>query len=473
MSVDSGPRSHSEIAAPGELLVPPLGVWRYLGFGAEILPRTRSVVSLRLLRALLSIAAAMAPVTAVIGMTISAVHQGNPSEFDAFFARWTGSPDAATILLMGAIGATGLLLILRALVESLLFGAMRDAALETRTRTGIHIRRRFAGYLAVGTLQVGLLTGGMMFLSPVAVKVAQALMADPSSPQVVSFAVGASALASMTLIYLRYVVMLIAAYLTWRPDFVAGSIIAALAVPFREFRLFARFGSLWGGIATSFAVLTVSIAWPLFGLVLRGEWNWVSPVRVLGALCLVVVALAAEALMDTALVAMVGHRLGELDGGEEVLAHARPNATLAQKQERLEPAIRGIFALANESEAARPASIVSFRAILGYEPQWGDRESWVAPDAFRELRAGEEFRSAGGATEVVFGTSRLSVISNPPADSGDDSSITFFSGNWPESGVGEQRFSELGGCAPALLRSAGGAAERRWRAASGPTQRSQ
>jgi hypothetical protein len=255
-----------------------------------------------------------------------------------------------------------------------------------------------------------------MFVAPAATRIVRGIAESPAglSHPVVPIVLFCF---SWIIIAVRFVTMIVPAYLTWRPDFVAGSIFAAIGVPLRNLRTFLSFLGFW---TTTFGLLVFSFAWIALHAIVRfmDDALVLTAVEV-GAIAVVWVCMSIiDHWMDAALVTMIGHRIGMVP--TRAIEENRPSAkTTAGDDHRIERHPRGFFRRHDPHEDADLC--FSFEKLLGYHPVKGDRERWLISKELGEVGVVGTAWSASDALEVSV-TNSSSQIRDGDAPSGDEPS---------------------------------------------------
>lgn len=301
------------------------------------------------------------------------------------------------------------LLAARGVLDAWVLGRWRDQ-LSGRPRRLVTILRRSAvGFSGVALLQLALLSGVSLFIAPVALRltIAASSSADLNLPLVLLLSLSGSAL---TLLIVRLLTMYAAAWVAWRPSFLAGSMVAAFGVPLRDFKGFGSLAAWWGLIQGSAAIGLSLIGLTLISPSLELRLSHTTMFTVVGLLTAFWCAFSAW--MDAAVTAMVGHTIGDfairpLRRANIVFDPAKPKLERTG-QERISRFIEGIYTPANDPDGARPR----FEQLLGYEPVAGDRQRWELPRRLETLLQGEAVSTSGGTSEIRV--MRSQELNKPP-----------------------------------------------------------
>lgn len=383
-------------------IAPALRLSAYLLLGVHGMGRSGAAVGARALRLLVSLGGVVVPPVAgslflwLLAMPVSgrlAVLGERPS-IDALLVTLGDAlgPHIVTVLL--TLGAT--VPLARAAVDVVLFGRLRDAwASGPRS-----LRALFAGFgsfYLLALIQLGLFVGGFLFLSPICELVLRMLVqvdAPTGARAVMVLLVGMLALG---VAWLRYVVMVLAAHLTWRPRFFAATAAAALAAPVVQWRIYLPLGTLWG-LGYGFLLASASFvgAGVVPGLISGGA----LPVRGLILIGLIgTFGFVLATWVDAVLVATVGHRLGDI--GSSKRAAAPLPGRRAQVPIELAPA--GFFEVGEAAAyGVSPPFATTFEAVLGYAPSEDRRAGWTLPPALAGWQPVALDRTAAGSDELVL-----------------------------------------------------------------------
>ena len=398
-------------------VAPALPATAYAILGVHGFGRRRGALGLRVVRALLTgvgpalVAAAGAAFLWLLAMPRSgrlAVLGERPS-VDAVL---TGLADMMghTWLTVAGVAALSIPFV-RGGLDAWIFGRQRDAWVRQARPVGGVMRRTLGPFVLLALVQAGLLIGGCMFLAPL-VEVLLRLLVQPRPAAAATLVLGALALGIVTTLFaLRFVVLVIAAHLAWRPQFVAATLATALAAPWVHWRTYLPLALTWWWWSTMVLIaasVVLASAGPSF--VLAGE------VSARAGFLLVLFAAAggvAGAWLDAALVAMVGHRLGDIGTNEDVLA--LPEGALPQVRIVLAPP--GWFDVQPaDAYGASPPFRRTFDALLGYTPSVDPLASWEHGETLAAFEPLAVDRTSGGAWELVLrGPSSPHAPSDAPA----------------------------------------------------------
>jgi hypothetical protein len=399
--------SHSEhpeeVPSVEELMIPPLSVGEYLRFGFGMLGRTRELHGVRAIRSLLSFAASSAPIMLIgvlawiFGSTAGPPNASQPTVPDALVL------DGASIVL--ALTAIIAVIFGRSICDAAIFGAYRDATGDGTRVTERWYRRTIPGYATVILLQLGLLAGTTMYVAPAATRIVRGIAESPSGLSHPAIPIAVFVFCWI-IIAVRFVTMIVPAYLTWRPDFVAGSIFAAIGVPLRNLRISLSFLGFW---TSTFGLLVFSLAWiALHAMVRFMDDALVLTAVEVGAIAVVWLCMSiVDHWMDATLVAMVGHRIGMIP--TRAVEENEPSAsTTSLDDQRIESYPRGFFRRYDPAEDGD--LLFTFESLLGYRPVNGDRERWLVPEELGDIGVIGAGWSASGALEVSVTNSASHLV---------------------------------------------------------------
>jgi hypothetical protein len=384
-------------------VAPALPASAYAMLGVHGFGRRRGSLSIRALRGLLTgagpvlVTAAIAAFLWLLAMPRSgrlAVLGERPS----VHALLTLAGDAVggTPFVLLALLALGVPLI-RGALDAALFGRLRDAWTPHARPLGAVLRRSLGAFMLLACVQAGLLVGGVMFLSPL-VELLLRLLVQPSPPAAATFVLLVLAMGIVSVLFtLRFIVLVLAAHLAWRPRFVAATLASALAAPWVHWRTYLPIGLAWWWLSTSVllgAAVVLASAGPM--------WLATGAVSVRSTVLLGLFAVSGTVIgawLDAVLVAMVGHRLGDVGSGDE----PSPLPEGAPAQARIILAPPGVFGKQPDAAyGATPPFRRELVALLGYLPTADPMEAWEVPAPLRALERVAAERSHGGGWELVL-----------------------------------------------------------------------
>jgi len=305
-----------------------------------------------------------------------------------------------------ALAVLALTVMFRVAATTMYFGATRDIVRQQRRGPRAWWRSRTA-FVGSELIQIGLTTGSVMFLMPVFRATLRVLATYDGTWNTTLFLCLAAGMTIGCVSYMRYLVAVASAYFAWRPAFFAATILIAIFAPWRDLRRHAPLWVGWTCARSAVAVVIGAVVVWILGSA-DGEFSRLA----IGAVVLCVVAVAGfvvDSVADATLVAMVGHRLGDVRVSErrdedEQRVDTEAVAASRRVQHVFEPPIVGIFVPASEAAySAEPASIVGFDELLGPTVHPGEASRWevvgAAPGAWR---SGEVEQASSGAPEVPF-----------------------------------------------------------------------
>ena len=249
---------------------------------------------------------------------------------------------------------------LRGIFDALLYGTIVDGVRGKTRRAATILRESWGAFFGLGMLQLGLVVGAVMFLSPVLAVVARVLDARAGQLGPDLFLVLCVSICMATFASLRALVQLFSAYIAWRPRYFAGAVAAALAAPYAQRSHYVPLYAAWFGAFAVLSLLASLLGATLVPLAVGGaEASEVSGVLLgfVGGTSVVFVS-----WFESALVAMVGHRLGDVEDGRERAPHSVG----------LEPPVEGIYGVGEPAPAR-----VSFEELLGYVPSLDPLDGWT------------------------------------------------------------------------------------------------
>jgi hypothetical protein len=362
-------------------------------------------------------------------------------------------------LLVGVFGISIALVAMRGLADSIWYGSLASTARGGKPGVFSFVSRSSLGFSILAMLRLGLTTGAVMFLSPFFRVIGRLLMSEGATVRTEWFAGISLACSLLGIAYIQFFVALASAHLVWRPRFLAGTIVSALAAPFRQWAIYGRLLPLWFASA---ALAWLAGALTVAGFMEAWETGNGTEVWTLFAAGAAATGFLGGAVWDALLVTIVGQRIGDIQPARRVLS-ARPEPAQstsmqsAPDQTRFEPPVRGAYSTGSGSRL-EPDSIVRFSDVVGTDP--GVAEGWVS-----EL-AGQS--KADGPTETIFGMLELVVDpgSVEPAVCWEDlttAPATPAGLSWADGGVDSLNDLEPG---RPVYAAAGGAPERVWRPVS-------
>lgn len=374
----------------------PLAV--YLALATRILallPRFRAA---RTVSEIMTLALYAAPVVlagiagGLIGNLAPAVTTDVPTAVVA--APFGSSSASAWALFMGVAGGL-LFLVAKSAVDAVAYASLR-AVVRLRADIAKRAFERIPAFLALNLLQLALAMGAAFFFAPLILRLIRlALASEDAAPLTGILVPGAIALGVFALV--RVTSMFVAAWLTWRPAFIAGALGASFASPFRDARLFWSTVAVFAPFAVAAGLVMLISGLSLFLPQLEISLSPFAQRMIFIATFFMY--LQVTTWFDVAIVASVGHQVGEFglarsaDEAARMRAHSVAETIATNEQQLIVAAPPGLF------RAAAPQT-VRFEDVLGYRPQAGDRERW-AIEALQQHQASDA-RTTGGALEVVF-----------------------------------------------------------------------
>ncbi len=436
-------------------IAPPLSLTAYLLLGVHGLGRSRTALLARGSRVLVSAGGVlMPPVAGSLFLWLLAMpaagrlrELGARPSVDGLLAQlgsWMGDHMVTVLLLLGAT-----IPLARAAFDVVLFGRLRDAWAR-RPRPLRTVFRGFGSFYLLALIQLGLLVGGFLFLSPI-IDLVLRMLVQESPPAGARFVmVVLVGMLALGVAWLRYVVMVIAAHLTWRPRFFAATVAAALAAPVVQWRIYLPVGAIWG---LGYGFLLASASFVGAGALPPMLDGGTIPVRPLLLIAIIGGAgFVLSAWVDAVLVATVGHRLGDI-------ASTRDAVTVIpgrQQQVAIQLAPEGYFPVGEPGAyEARPPFATTFEALLGFAPGAAQHEGWALPPMLAELTPVSLDRTAAGGEELVLESEAVARELAEPRQ--DESALPAV--------LAERRLSDLR-TGRAVHRTAAGGREVVYRAAS-------
>jgi hypothetical protein len=286
---------------------------------------------------------------------------------------------------------------MRGWVDSVWFSRLRAPVDGGRIAAGLVVRASVLGFAVLALLRAGLFMGSVMFLSPFFRVVGRLAAMEGSTGRATVFLLVSVLVSALVLAYLSFFLQVAAAHLVWRPRFLAGTVVAAMAAPFRQwdvYRWVLPGWILWWVASWSAMSWLVSLAMGTWTADAAVRWPWMM----LGAAAGVVFWVGAW--WECFLVTIVGQRLGDVKAGVHSLRSATedaqtPSMERAPDQTRFEPPVRGVFVAAGPDRRVAD-SIVSFADVL---PEAGSEQWTTGNRALDTLLSMHE--SAPGVVELI------------------------------------------------------------------------
>ena len=290
-------------------------------------------------------------------------------------------------VVLGASGLGGILLlavvllVMRAMLDAAWFGTLRDTATGVRRSARAWWRETAVVFFGLSLIRLGLFMGSLMFLSPFFRVAGRMAVHEGASLRTTMFIAVSIGVTVGVLAYLSFFVSVTATYLSYRPRFFAGTVVAGIAAPFRQWRQF-----IWIAPCYMLAWAVLWLAGSIASTDLAGAWfhGWRVPSSSAGAGLVAATGFTAAAWFDSFLAALVGHRLGDVTaaGLESNLQGASGNAKADHMPStppipaslRFEPPVRGLFVSPHSRNELH--SVVPFSEILIED------EAAVLPDAW-------------------------------------------------------------------------------------------
>lgn len=295
-------------------------------------------------------------------------------------------------------------LVLRAVLDALLYGGVRQAALGASRSFSRRLRQGGVAFAGLAAMELGLTLGGLFFVVPLLRAVLRVVLAWETTPGAMAFALASVLVTVASVSWMRWLAVVSSAWLAWRPQFFAATLITAFIAPWRQAGHYLPLYAAW---ALGQAALILGAA-----AVLQAHWTAAGTPTVSLTLAGVLIpfALAAAALQaytETVLIVMVGHRLGDLmpsSSASRTPQPADPNASI------FDPPVQGIYHGLTDGPRT-----FSFVELLGYQPTDDPRAEWQIANVQPETTALQT--SAFGAREVIV---RLSAPTAMGAELGGD-----------------------------------------------------
>jgi hypothetical protein len=295
-------------------------------------------------------------------------------------------------LVLGAAGLSGILLlavvllVLRALLDAAWFGVLRDTATGIRRSVRGWWHETAVVFFGLSLIRLGLFMGSLMFLSPFFRVAGRMAVHEGASLRTTTFIAISIGVSVGVLAYLSFFLCVTAAYLSYRPRFFAGTVIAGIAAPFRQWRQF-----VW--IAPCYMVVWAALwlAGSMASTELAGAWfqGLSVPESATAAGLVAATGFMLGAWFDAFLTALVGHRLGDvtaatlesnLQGSSgNAKAHGMSSSPQIPASLRFEPPVRGLFASPHPRHELH--STVAFSEILSVEQDSDLPENWKTGDS--------------------------------------------------------------------------------------------
>ncbi len=365
--VVNGPFDDSMLTRPWPWL-------RYVSFSLRLYASSAPWSGARLLRVLVTLGGAFLPAVAC-GVLLWMM--GLPLEQQRSYLQsdWVLEDSLASMglplspaLLGGVFGVVLTLIAMRGLADSIWFGALASTSRSGRPGLFYYVSQSSLGFSILATLRLGLTTGAVMFLSPFFRVLGRLLISEGSTSRTEWFAAISLVCSLLAVAYIQFFVSLASAHLVWRPRFLAGTIVSALAAPFRQWSIYGRLLPLWflsHGVAWSggaFAVSGLLSVWGEGGN--HDTWT-------LAAAMIAGVGFIGGALWDCLLVTIVGQRIGDIRIRTRELSSApepaqTPRMAAAPDQTRFDPPVRGSYSTSAQARTV-PDSIVRFDDVVAPE----------------------------------------------------------------------------------------------------------
>jgi hypothetical protein len=333
---------------------------RYLGAGFGMVWREPSLLPGSLARWLLGVASPAWPVLVLGGVlwllaggSARIVEEGARNPLPAWEQAMAWIDGRLSVgLVAGLFVGVPVWLLTRAWVDALWYERMRRlvAAEPALAPEGVGPAGRVVGFGALALLRLGLTTGTLLFMTPFFRVTAELLTRDPGSMRTRIFAGISVALALVALAWLHFGFTVVAGWMTWRPRFLAGTVVAALGAPFRQWRVYRGLLALHALGHTTLSGL---------GLLLVAGWlgsaghpgaavGWAVALGMLMGL-----ALTLGVWWNACVVVLVGQRLGDVvlqepaeAGVAEEESGPRQADAAPRAQQRFEPPLRGAWVAA-------------------------------------------------------------------------------------------------------------------------------
>lgn len=446
-------------------LVAPVSITGYVRAGQLTRARARWVGMLRLLRLPVSFGVTGFPVLLLSALVLAASDASFAETSVSRTRQWTdalanapGLGPSVFVLTLGGLvfGCGGL-----AVLDATIWGRLRDAASSRRRSAAAAARESGAGFFGLTLIRFAMYSATLMFLSPllrVGIQIAQERLTQGAAAALVVVLGGIVAIA---LAALRFVLAVCGAWMTWRPRFFLGALVAGLTAPYRRPELYGAVALRW--LPAYFVELISAVAVILLGVApstvpaLRD-----NPILLFAVVVAFTSSRRVGLWLDATLVAVVGHQLGELDLAEvarQKTVMPSSNKSAASTQPRFEPPVRGLYVPTAPGSQA-PRSIVTFEQLLGHPAASGLARIWSPSSALLDVEQDAQ-ATQGGALELrlraaVEAPSPIGVASAERASTARNAPAV------PSAGPAtpEELDAQLD---RAVVRTAGGAAELRWR----------
>lgn len=440
--------------------------WPWLGyvlFSLRLYASSAPWSGARLLRVLITLGGAFLP-AAACGLLLWLM--GLPLEERRSYLQsdWVLEDSLASVglplspaLLGGVFGVALALVAMRGLADSVWFGALASTSRSGRPGMFYYVSQSSLGFSILATLRLGLTTGAVMFLSPFFRVIGRLLISEGATSRTEWFAAISLVCSLLAVAYIQFFVSLASAHLVWRPRFLAGTIVSALAAPFRQWPIYGRLLPLWFG--------THAIAWfggavAVSGLLRAWHVGGNHDAWTLAAAMIAGAGFIGGALWDCLLVTIVGQRVGDIQPRKRVLSSAaepaqRRSMPAAPDQTRFDPPVRGAYST-GASARTEPDSIVRFSDVVAADlPE--SATGWSV-DVPALVPQGEPLDTLSGLVELVS-----SVTTGEPVVSWSElvnRPVTPPGLSWTDGGVDSLNDLPTG---RAVYVASGGSPERVWR----------
>lgn len=382
-----------EVAGIEEAMIPTLSLRSYLALATTllaVLPRLRSG---RFLSEMMGFGLYVAPM--VLAGYASGVIEGGGTfrtegEALAVATPVLSSSLTGAWLAIGALLVGALWVMLKSVLDTQVYSMMRVAVSgqDSLVRPAL---TKLNAFIAYNLLQLALATGVSLFLGPVVLRMVSGAFVTGELSLGVGF-IFPVALGMVVFVAVRVFSMFVAAWVAWRPVFIAGAFGAAFAAPVRDRRMYWQSVLLLVPIA-ALAVMAIVLAGA--GMYLPSVVLDLSPMFTqLVMVVTFVIFVQVLTWFDVGIVASVGHQLGEFQVARtpEEAARMRAVALRANLESTEQPVIYtsrpGVFV---SGEA--PSAPLRFEDILGYRPSAGDAPE-SAPVASHDAVTDEDHGAA-------------------------------------------------------------------------------
>lgn len=451
-----------EVAGIEEAMVPTLSLSSYLALATTllaVLPRLRSG---RFLSEMMGFGLYVAP-TILAGYASGIFGGGGPfrSEGEALAVSEPLASSSFTVvwLAIGALLVGALWVTLKSVIDTQVYSLMRVAVSgqDSQVRPAL---TKLNAFIAFNLLQLAFATGVALFLGPVVLRMVSGALVTGDLSIGVGFLFPV-ALGMVVFVAVRVFSMFVAAWVAWRPVFIAGAFGAAFAAPVRDLRLFWQSVVLLVPVA-ALAVMAIVLAGA--GLYLPSVVLDLSPMFTqLVMVVTFVIFVQILTWFDVGIVASVGHQLGEFQVARtpEEAARMRAVALRTNLESSEQPVIYaarpGLFI------AGEPASApLRFDDVPGYRPYQPD-----APESPSEAA----YDVAGDNRSAPHGVQPPADLMSAAIEGGaastesdaDEAPLPWLAPSVASEGDA-RGFARLdASLLPTVLRSAGEQAERRFR----------